>query len=121
MKRFVVKSDDGALAIMSTSGFEPVGAICECKDEWTIHTIRLDAATGLVIYDPEKMELERAAREKQEAWDRKKEHVKVVFIEHVHSIESLIKTHWKTALVFAIGIAIGIVCAMVGSLTGSLA
>lgn len=53
MKRWVIKNELGDLAIVSTSGFEPVGSLCEAQDGWASDEITHN--DGIVFLDLKKV------------------------------------------------------------------
>jgi hypothetical protein len=87
VKRFVVKNEDGSLAIIGTSGFEPPNALCEAKEGWDARLLSWDHSTGICIIDPGKA---RAAHKESQ----KRESIFVIVRE-----QSFLKSHWRKGAV----------------------
>ena len=65
VRRYVVKNEQGNLAIVSTSGATPDGVVCIAKDEWIIDELSFDEVAGIVYVDPAKLKAKEDARLKQ--------------------------------------------------------
>lgn len=55
VKRYVIRNEQGNLAIVTTSGHYPDGFLCEAKSEWVVDELSYESTSKLVYVDPIKV------------------------------------------------------------------